>query len=482
MNKKLFVSLSALVLASCADTVQEDLSNVQTEPLAESTTDCHHVSYSDIVALTKAQNSGTRAYADQEPKIECITDKHDTLLYIHQKPGGGWTIYSSDTRVPAIIADSEEGTTEDLLECEAIKEWLEWTKEDMATISKLPDNKLKFTKQEMDENRAFWRSISSPDEYVRENLELTRGHGHVLDSTLLNPDPTIEKGYIGHWVFRFSDTYTEDYDVIPRLTTTNWHQDSPYNRWCPFKYNYEQNIPMADRAPAGCVPVAVAQMLYFLHNKLGVPQTAPSEASVSGNVEDGWQSNQTNYAPEVWGEMDASPWKEAMLMANIAKRLDGEYTNGYCRCNAADLVTKVFNPYGLLCTFTAYSTSLLKSNLLNGYPVIIGAKDATGESCHCFIVDRYKRTRTVRVNHYDWVFDEWPAFKPMPAVEERVEYSYSSPVISMISMNWGWKLAPNTGWYTLTGDWIDTYPGQGGQSNWNTDRRMWCNFQVLNNN
>lgn len=480
MNKKLFVSLSALVLASCADTVQEDLSDTMTEPLTESTTNGHHVSYSDIVALTKAQNSGTRAYSDQAPKIECITDKNDTLLYIHQKPGGGWTIYSSDTRVPAIVAECEEGTVEDLMKCEAVQAWLQGTKDDMATISKLPDNKLKFTKQEMDENRAFWRSISSPDEYVRENLELTRGHGHVLDSTLLNPDPTIEKGYIGHWVFRFSDTYTEDYDVIPRLTTTNWHQGSPYNAFCPLFEGYSY-MSGDIRTPAGCIAVAGAQMLYFLHNKLGVPETAPSEADPEINMSNYKEKmKQWNPTSEVWGEMNISPYtKAAVLIANIGTLIGMEYgelsgAHGY------DMPEKVFKPYGISCTYTDYNTTLLKNSLLNKMPVILGAYDKAGGSGHAFIADRYKRIRTVTVNHYDWVFDEWPAFKPVPAVKERVEYSYSSPVISMIAMNWGFKNTSNDAWYTLTGDWID--PRQESErKNYTKGRTMIYNFQVANN-
>lgn len=478
MYKKLFVSLSVLALVSCTETIQEDWEDALTGPLTEAEAKGHHVSYSDIVALTKAQNSETRAYEDQEPKIECITNSsNDTLLYIHQKPTGGWTIYSSDTRVPSIVAESDEGTVEELMQCESVMDWIKCMSEDMETIIKLSDDKLKFSKKEMNANRAFWKSVSSSDEYVKEKLAE-------------NGTRALPKFPGGHYKLVYSKDYPEDYDTIPRLTKTDWNQ-TEYNDYCPRQYNEQIKFEYSDRhAPAGCVPVAAAQMLYFLHFKLGVPETAPTQAWVTGNVKEGYQFDQTNFTSDVWDRFNFYSKYSQMLIANIGKLLGAEYTNTRTRCDGGKVKDKVFRQYGISCIFTEYNPDLLRTNLLNGYPVMLGAKDATGEHGHAFIVDRYKRYRIKTINYYEWVSDKpgGPTTPPPPipiippSMKRYIDTIYSTPIIDAISMNWGDELCPNTGWYTLTGDWIDTCKYPSYRLNWNKERRMWCNFKPINNN
>lgn len=480
MYKKLFVSLSVLALASCTENFQEDLADTPTSTLTEEETQNNHVSYSDIVSLTKAQSSETRAYEGQEPKIECITNSsNDTLLYIHQKPTGGWTIYSSDTRVPSIVAECDEGSVKELMECESVKEWIKWMSEDMEIISKLPDDKLKFTKKELKANRAFWKSVSATDKYVKEKLAETGTRG------LSARTPKLPAG---HYKLVSTKTYNENYDTIPRLTKTNWHQQSPYNRWCPRKWQ-PSGCEAADRAPAGCAPIAAAQILYFLHYKLGVPVTAPSEAWITGNVEKGWDGDQTNYTSEIWDRMDWGSNPEAILIANIGKRIGVEYHNEHSTGDGNKLKDKVFKPYGISCTYTDYDSRLMLTNLVNGYPVFIGSLDATGEKGHAFIVDRYKRYRQVTVNYYEWVSDKpvSPTTPPPtiptipPSMRRYTDTIYSTPYINAIAMNWGFEKVSNDAWYGLTGDWIDPRP-ESARRNWNKDRRMWCNFKPINNN
>lgn len=468
---------SVLFLASCAEITQEDLTDTLPSPLAERDARSHHVSYSDIETLTKAQNTRTRGYDIQESKIECITNSsNDTLLYIHQIPSGGWTIYSSDTRVPAIVAESTEGSIEELMECESVREWIKWMSEDMEIISKLPKNKLKFTSEEVSSNQAFWKSVSSSDGYVKEKLLGSETRG---GSTRIKPILPA-----GHYELCSSITYNEDYDAIPRLTKTNWHQDVPYNRWCPRKYRYEMNLEISERAPAGCVPIAAAQILYYLHYKLGVPETSPSQAWINGNVETGFQLNLTNYTSEIWDRMNGVGNPEAMLIADIGRRIGVEYHNTYARGDAGKLKDYVFKPYGISCSLTEYNPYLLKTNLVNGYPVFLGATDETGESGHAFIVDRYKRFRQVTVNYYEWVSDNPPSeMNPImpPSMKRYSDTIYSTPIINAIAMNWGWKGVNNDAWYSLTGDWFDP-SSQSQQKNWNKNRFMICNFEPINNN
>jgi hypothetical protein len=128
----------------------------------------NHVSYDNIVALCKGQNSITRHDTDNSFDINCIVnDDNDTLLYVCGKQEGGWTIYSSDTRVPAIIAQSDEGSFELLMQNENAKAWIESIAEDMRIIKSLDDDKLNFSEEEIERNKSFWSSILSPDKYVK---------------------------------------------------------------------------------------------------------------------------------------------------------------------------------------------------------------------------------------------------------------------------------------------------------------------------
>ena len=478
--KRYFIPLFFLVITSCSDSIQEDLTNKMAEIQNVSGTDSHFVSYSDVAALTKAESTSTRASSNATAEIKCITGNktNDTLLYVCQKQEGGWTVYSSDTRVPAIVAQSDGGSFDDLMKIEGAKLWIQSIADDMAAIRQLDDDKLNFTREEIKDNKAFWESISSPDEFVKKMLKesATRGGGML--------DPNLEFDslfYDGHWELRFIDTYTQVYDSIPRLTNTDWHQGNPYNAYCPLKSNN------SGRAPAGCAAIAAAQMLYYLNDKWGVPAKAPSEAYCNGNIynyHNNW--NQYNYTSNIWNNMNLpNDSSSAPLIANIGKRLGMEYHNDHSRADFEDLPGDVFAPYRISCIYTDNFNSKigqLRSSLLSGIPVILRAWSNVANAGHFFIADRYKRTRTVTAFYYIFVFDSWPPFTPIPAIDEQVTYSYSSPVINMIGMNWGegdWYYNSH-GYFSLTGDW---YYGNVGSNpcNWNIDRMMIYGFSAINN-
>ena len=262
--KKLFAFLFLVpAFSSCTDSIIEYGTEGFEKNHKMDGIEAHTVTYDDILTLTQGQNFITRSSSTKfTSKVECLTNSsNDTILYVNKKPNGGWIIYSSDTRVPLVVAQSESGSFDDIMQIESAQLWVRSLIEDMALIKRLPDEELNFSRKEIAENKAFWKSISSPDKFVRENLALdTRAYRGPFDPSL------------GHYEFRYSTSYTEVYDSIPRLTTTNWTQNHPYNYYCP------QKSTNSTKAPAGCVAIAGAQMLYFLHGHYGVPTTAPSEA------------------------------------------------------------------------------------------------------------------------------------------------------------------------------------------------------------
>ena len=71
-----------------------------------------HVSLDNVMALTNSRGGNksiTRGTGSSD--IICITNNEkDTLFFVVNHPEGGWTMYASDMRVPAVVAESENGT------------------------------------------------------------------------------------------------------------------------------------------------------------------------------------------------------------------------------------------------------------------------------------------------------------------------------------------------------------------------------------
>ncbi len=463
MKKLIILLFCTSVFSCCTNSILDDEQLEFAETDAFNASEDHTVKYSDILTLCQRQNNGTRSFAQTTPRVECITNEsEDTVLYVSIKQAGGWTIYSSDTRVPAIVAQSDNGSFQELMQVDGAKLWIQSMAEDMAFIKNLPDEKLNFTEEEIACNKAFWKSISSPDQYVKENL---------LKET---------RGFIppGHYEFLYSTTYTEVYDSIPRMIVTDWDQHSPFNIYCPLKSNSN-----SIHAPAGCAAIGGAQMLYFLHYHFGVPSTAPSEAYCNGNV-NSYTWDQTNYTTEIWDYMNNYEFYAAPLIANVGNRLNMVYGDDGSSAFTSDLVDDVFEPYGISCTYTNYDTELLRNSLISGMPVLLSAYSIDNASTvgHVFIADRYKRSRVVTKNCYEWVYDEVPPNTPIPYVPNKIVYTYSSPYINMIGFNWGWGPYYNvpSEWFSLTGDWVSCRYEMSSY-NWNINRHMIYNFQVINN-
>lgn len=467
--KKLLLFLCTFAFIACSDQFDE-LDTHKTESPEDSVSvynvSCNNVTKDDIVNLKKAQLRITRGSYTEENKLYCIKgSESDTLLFICDDANGGWTIYSSDRRVPAIVAQSNSGSFEETMSNENAHAWIMTLAEDMRIIKRLKNSELNFSEEEIENNKRFWEAISSPSDFFGKKSSKTR-NGVLPGEPLIIPH--------GHYELRYSYSYPEVYDSSQRFTTTNWSQGSPYNSFCPYK------TIGSGRAPAGCVPIAGAQMLYFLHNHFDTPATAPSEAYCNGNIDEySWE--QTNYTTDIWDLMKENGIYAAPLIADVGRRLNVVFGNSGTSAYTSDLVSNVFEPYGINCDYLSYDEDVLKSNLMDSIPVLLSAStyvqiDGVTETVgHAFIADRYKRERTVTENYYVWVYDFYPPSTPLPYVPETMSYRYSSPVITKIGMNWGWGTDFNDmdEWYSLTGDWIKS------EYNFNMNRKMICNFEII---
>lgn len=367
----------------------------------------------------------------------------ETLMYIVNYCGGeGWVILSSDVRTPAVLAEGESGSFDKNAGDGSVALWLELLSDNMQRIRESTDEELAFSVEDIEINKSVW--------------------GVAREST--RDDPKI-----GHWETT-TTTYIEDLDIIEHMTP-KWDQDIPYNQYCPYQY------PGNDRTVAGCVAVAGAGVLYYLHSLFGLPEEMVSQGYCNGNIynytnneafidenSDVWEEMQTEYVDTlVYCDLP-----EALMIGYIGRQANMNYCNDYSWAIPTNLISGVFEPYGYSCTSGNYDEDIVKESLCDSIPVIVTASDLiipVNGRIHTFIIDGYRKVRTVYCTRHYWVGDGEP-FIPGPKSPghdyDYYTYSYSAPFIYAIKINWGWwtqwdPVEPiNDGWYTLTAGWVVT--------------------------
>lgn len=439
----IFILLGLLVLASCHQLIHQDnpLVNEQSFALTKGTIPLRggidsslFVSYEEIALFSQH-----RILSDPSKGTVSITPSHYgnyTTSYLLEYDEG-WEIVSTDKRGPVFLAQSETGSYSENDLPDGAKVWIESLNEDIAVRW---SQGVPFDENNPNEvaSKEYWDSVLryKPKGNIRGNR--------------FNPAP------LGDYVLFSTETVLEVYDSIPNLTTTVWKQQGPYNAACPLI-----RIDSLGRAPAGCVPVAGAQMLFFLHNEWGVPVMAPSYASCSGTV------NNNDYvfdipdpnSTTIWSQMNNTELPEYnkayILVADVGRRVGADYGENGTGANTADLGS-VFEAYGISCSITyERNLSIIRNNLLEGIPLIMGAHASPPngpEVGHTFIIDGYVRYRIKTTDTYRWVWLDGGT-GPLPEVPDVQRVYYSSPIIQMIKMNWGWGTGYNSTSYAISGDW-----------------------------
>lgn len=367
-----------------------------------------------------------------------IGPKGDTLMYIvNYANNKGWKILSADARTPAVIAESDYGFFSLEEGCESVRLWLGWTSDNLERIRYTKSEDLKFTKEDLHDNLAYWSLIDA----IQRDTIATKGN----------------------WVV---ETTSETLIVDSRdHLTPHWTQRGDYNYYCPRK-----SSSSTERVPAGCVAVAGAEVLYYLHNKFGIPASMVSEGYCTGYLGN-YSMDFSNPTTDIWAYMDttynsslSSPYAEALIIGHVGLLADMNYGQSQSWTFPYKLRTQVFNYYGISASHGGYDESVVKENLENMLPVIVTASNLlipADFDIHCFVIDGYKITQIKRTHHHYWDPNE-----PDPNVRgihppwegDYYTYSYTDPEITAIKINWGWASQwgnshLNDGWYTLTDDW-----------------------------
>lgn len=419
----------------------------------------HLVTFAMLNDIVSSKMLSTRS-SSHSYSVEAYTDSsQDTLMYIvNYGKDEGWQVYSTDTRTPAILAESESGCFSLENGSEAFRIWIRFMARDIKNVRNSRDNQLSFSTEEIAAYRSFWQNVPS------------RG--------LFPPEEPWDGG---QW--HEGSTYEEEViDSLEHIIVTEWDQNNPYNYYCPLKSDDPVN-----RTPAGCAAVAGAQMLYFLHSKYGEPAMIPSGVFWNGNEPEFvnpsaamWAimgtTNETTYSP-----IYSVP--ESVLIFYVGSLLNTSYGDSSSWAWDGLLDNRVFEELGFECSYDSYNETDVKNSLLDGNPVVVEAKSSilpwTG---HTFIIDGYKKTR-IHTTTYHYYADSEGSI--IPGYPDYFTHSYTDPEITKIKMNWGWYTQwesprKNDGWYTLTDGWT-VNEGVSNEATYQYYRHIYHSFSLSNN-
>ena len=172
------------------------------------------------------------------------------------------------------------------------------------------------------------------------------------------------------------------YHFLPTI----WGQESPYNLGCPTASCYDGHYP------AGCIPIAVAQLLAYYKKPSNLSWTTILASSTVKN------SSSTTVKNQVSG-----------LIAEIGSRININYRcsgSGIPQATAVTAIPEVLRSYGLGAgSFTAYSIEKCIQSLQNGYPILFMAQSSEGG--HAWICDAWKRHIYDSSTYYDYLDMNW---------------------------------------------------------------------------
>ena len=274
---------------------------------------------------------------------------------------------------------------------------------------------------------------------------------------------------------------SELYESVSPLTTTNWGQRDPWNWLCPVDPNTSTVCPL------GCSAVAVSQMLYYLHNKIGVPSGLyhtidtsfvwhPSDnyftsSSIKSDYIDPsilWNYMQKNKIPS----QTFYTKNTGRFIFDVADRLHTTFSSS--SGSGASTKTSIFSSFGISCdSLLGFYQSITTNSIRNLMPVLVRADDSNNTrtnnddgGSHAWIIDGYKIFRHTSDNqmylriiptdslsfypdlNYDMILTDSQKQSLYPDIEEyEIIHDYSYYYNTLYHMNWGWNGIDN-GYYS----------------------------------
>ncbi len=449
------MGLLLLMAVSCQNQVFD-------EPLPEEeTVDIDNLSGIQRDIMVNVLSSKFGGYKEGQPttraaKSVSITpyiEDCDTLLYVVQY-SDGWEVYSGSHATNMIILSSEKGQFD-----------LSDTSFPPALKTILADNvqviKTSINNQDSSVHPSWGAAAMNEKDFENGKTTLnTKGTSRAITY------PEIPSGT---WVLIESQLVSSEVEQSPKLIQTNWTQGYPWNTYSKL---VETNNGMV-RGYAGCIPIAVAQYLYYTHYLNDIPSTTITNAidinngndySFNGNSSSLWDKMAKTYSYPYSG-LDET----AMFIGYIGRELNAKYEEKGTSVYYSVMEKFLKEIYGVSFTLSPVNYSSIKFSILNKYPLLARAdsnKKSSGEpkdeiGSHAFLIDCYKETVSTTKLTYGLIRDPWPSDQIDPYESNEIDedgniitWAYTNEIITTstsniaISMNWGYSSSYNNTFYS----------------------------------
>lgn len=362
MNTRIipFIVLLALFSACSNETFEPTLDSESVINVDELTGTQHDIMVNVLSTRFGGYRKGVRLTRSSDFSLTPYIDKGDTLLYIAQY-ANGWEIYSAHQSTKMVLFSSPSGRFNlyDPQMPPALKSMIRSAAESIRQLKQMDITYID----------PSWGAPALTEE------ELASGTLILREKTKVSSTPDFYDLPPGHWVLleRYEpviETYTS-----PKLTKTEWGQYYPWNVYTPLLLNEEYNV--YERAATGCVPLALAQYMYYTHFAKGSPKSCIAEATPINNGRDFWFSGSSE---SIWDDMpliskESGTRNAALLIGWLGRKLNTDYgifasfTNPY---NTEPVLKEI---YGIDFPLKDMVTSDVIKALKKDYPVIAHSWD-----------------------------------------------------------------------------------------------------------
>lgn len=444
------ITYFAILLCISCGKEQLDLENVSTleaitltekvvvKPSAgNSMNDVFNVSSNDLRKMLASKiHSETRVGTEKSTTIEPIIYEGDTIMYLANAQAG-WKLYSVDKRMPIILAEnmSTSMTPEKILANEAISVWVEQIAE-----------QVKFLKSTQKYNE---QSVSL-QEWSQYDKQLLR-----TASDEYNPD---ENDWIPYDIEELgSEEIQKDH-----LLQTAWHQSPPFNSLAPYKST------LTERCPAGCVPVAVAQFLYYMNRYKQLDIKMPTTGYSYGPVNDffisfGDMASPSTYEPALTDNYylytDDEFKLAALMIGYMGYKLGTRYGDTGSGTSISDM-RGYLDDIGIETAYEDISESKLHTLREISYPALLYAEGNKG--AHVWVCDGGKYTIEIYNEVWANISDSayWANGNKLPPGTKIKKVKKTRRTNQLFLMNWGWNNSSNPNfndvdntYYSINGEW-----------------------------
>lgn len=355
-------------------------------------------------------------------------DQNVPVAYVVNNADGGWVIVSATTDYYPILAFSDCGhITLDANKSDGLKDWIDETilaieesdKLDDETSSIIAAEWLQYASDTQIEQLSDLPGGSSPEAVMCRNRMKELNETYYTDGWSFRTLSSLTSMGIPNQVYSIADQVGSPYEytivgikdislktTVGPLLSTKWGQGNGFNELCPNQY------------PAGCVPIAMAQIMKF--------HKYPSSFD--------WNNMANTYAT----------YASQYLIANIGQTIGVDYGSDGSSASTSEALDG-FKYYGYQAVLKDHKSSDVASEISNNKrPVFMRGQPGLLSNGHAWVCDGLNRNIAEYEYYVEYITNGSYNNLGYTLIDNPGAFGGSS--YTYFHMNWGWK-GTNDGWF-----------------------------------